>query len=86
MTKIIPIKELKDTAKVSMMVREGEGPVHITKNGYGDMVIMSTEEYDRLMYEMDVLEKILEGEQDIREGRYEDAFVSVERIMKRYGL
>ena len=86
MTKIIPIKELKDTAKISNTVRESEGPVHITKNGYGDMVIMSTEEYDRLMYEMDIMEKLLEGEQDIREGRVVDAFESVERIMKRYGL
>ena len=86
MTKIIPIKELKDTSKISLMVRENEGPVHVTKNGYGDMVIMSIEEYDRLMYEMDVLEKILEGEQDIREGRVEDAFESVERIRKKYGL
>jgi len=86
MPKIIPIKELKDTASVSQMVRESEGPVYVTKNGYGDMVLMSTEEYDRLMYEMDIVLKLLEGEQALQRGDSEDAFESIERIRQRYEL
>ena len=86
MPKIIPIKELKNTAAISLMVRESEEPVYVTKNGYDDMVLMSSEKYDRLMYEMYLLEKLAEGERDIREGRVEDAFESVERIMKEHGL
>jgi len=86
MPKIIPIKELKDTANISLMVRESEGPVYVTKNGYDDMVLMSTEEYDRLMYEMDLLEKLLEGEMAIQRGEVEDAFESVDRIRRRYEL
>ena len=86
MPKIIPIKELKDTANISTMVRESEGPVYVTKNGYDDMVLMSTAEYDRLMYEMDLLEKLLEGEMAIQRGEVEDAFESVDRIRRRYEL
>ena len=86
MPKIIPIKELKDTANISTMVRENEGPVYVTKNGYDDMVLMSTAEYDRLMYEMDLLEKLLEGEMAIQRGEVEDAFESVDRIRRRYEL
>jgi len=86
MPKIIPIKELKDTANISLMVRESEGPVYVTKNGYDDMVLMSTEEYDRLMYEIDVLRKLLEGEQAIQRGEVENAFESVDRIRRRYEL
>jgi len=86
MPKIIPIKELKDTANISIMVRESEGPVYVTKNGYDDMVLLSTEEYDRLVYEMDVLRKLLEGEMAIRRGEVENAFESVDRIRRRYEL
>jgi len=86
MPKIIPIKELKDTASISLMVRESEGPVYVTKNGYDDMVLMSTEEYDRLMYEMDVIKKLLEGEVAIQRGEVENAFDSVDGIRRRYEL
>ena len=45
MPKIIPIKELKKTSEISEMCHEADGPIYITKNGYGDMVIMSMESY-----------------------------------------
>ena len=86
MPKIIPIKELKDTAKISLMVRENADPIYITKNGYDDMVIMSTEEYSRLMAELEVMEKLLEGEQAIARGEVIDAFEGIEQIRRRNGL
>ena len=43
MPRIIPIRELRDTNRMSEMCHESEEPVFITKNGYGDMVIMSLE-------------------------------------------
>ena len=86
MPKIIPIKELKNTASVSLMVRESEEPVYVTKNGYGDMVLMSTEKYEKLMYERDIMVKLLEGEQAIKRGEVEDAFESIERISRKYGI
>ena len=93
MPKIIPIKELKDTAGVSAMVRESEGPVYVTKNGYDDMVIMTMEAYDRLVrendrlkLEMDWYEKLVEAEQAIARGEVGDAFESVKRLRQRYDL
>ena len=85
-TKIIPIKNLKDTASVSTMVRESAGPVYVTKNGYDDMVLMSTESYDRLIYQLDVLEKLAEGERAIRRGDVIDADASIAQIRRRYDL
>lgn len=41
MPKIIPIRELRDTNAMSAMCHSTDEPVFITKNGYGDMVIMS---------------------------------------------
>ena len=41
MPQIIPIKDLKNTSEISDMCHKAEEPIYITKNGYGDMVIMS---------------------------------------------
>jgi len=46
MPTIIPIKELKNTANISRMCDEKEEPVFVTKNGYGDLVVMSQKCYD----------------------------------------
>jgi len=48
MAQIIPIKDLKDTSTLSAKVNASEEPIFITKNGYGDMVIMSMAVYERL--------------------------------------
>lgn len=43
MPQIIPIKDLKNTSAISEMCHKTDEPIYITKNGYGDMVIMSME-------------------------------------------
>ncbi len=54
MLQIIPIRDLKNTGEISQMCKESDEPIYITKNGYGDMVIMSMEVYKKrclcLMY------------------------------------
>ena len=49
--KIIPIRDLRDTANISELCHSSEEPIHITKNGYSDMVIMSAEVYDKLVHD-----------------------------------
>ena len=49
MTKIIPIRDLKNTTKISTMCHEEDKPIYITKNGYDDMVIMSSDTYNHLV-------------------------------------
>ena len=46
MPQIIPIKDLKDTASVSELCHTLNEPIYITKNGYGDMVLMSMDYYE----------------------------------------
>ena len=46
MPRIIPIRELRDTTKMSELCHSTKEPVFITKNGYGDMVIMSLETFE----------------------------------------
>ena len=53
MPQIIPIKDLKKTSEISEMCHTTNEPVFITKNGYGDMVIMSMEAYEETMKKLD---------------------------------
>lgn len=54
MPQIIPIKDLKNTAEISDMCHKTDEPIYITKNGYGDMVIMSMESYENVMRKLAV--------------------------------
>lgn len=52
MPQIIPIKDLKNTSEISDMCHKANEPIYITKNGYGDMVIMSMEIYEDTMRQL----------------------------------
>ena len=86
MPKIIPIRELKNTAKLSGFVREADGPVFVTKNGYDDMVIMSTEVYDRRMFLLDVYEKLDEAESALARGGSEDMASVTAKLREKYAV
>jgi PHD/YefM family antitoxin component YafN of YafNO toxin-antitoxin module len=86
MTKIIPIKELKDTNKISMMVHEVSEPVYVTKNGYGDMVIMSIETFERTSHINALLSQLRVAELDVTEGELTDAFQTLDDVEQRYGI
>ncbi len=65
MPKIIPIRELKNTASISKYVEETNEPVFVTKNGYGSMVIMSLEVYEREISKRQMIEFINEALKDV---------------------
>ncbi|OQY34444.1 MAG: hypothetical protein B6241_04920 [Spirochaetaceae bacterium 4572_59] len=58
MPQIIPIKELRNTNEISRICHEKDEPIFITKNGYGDMVFMSMETYERNMARTDYLKLV----------------------------
>ena len=62
MPQIVAIKELKNTNRISQMCHESQEPIYVTKNGYGDMVIMSMEAYEEGRYESEVYNKLREAE------------------------
>ena len=86
MPQIIPIRNLKKTSELSELCRNSKEPVFITKNGYGDMVIMSVETYEKTMLLNDVYHKLAEGESSIRSGDVIDGFDSIKTIRKKHGL
>ncbi|GHU78252.1 prevent-host-death protein [Clostridia bacterium] len=61
MPQIIPIRELKNAAKVTALCKESAEPVFVTRNGYGELVVMSIEAYDRLTFEIEAAVKLSEA-------------------------
>lgn len=47
MPKIIPVRELRNTSAIGELCHSTDEPIFITKNGYGDMVIMSLETFEK---------------------------------------
>ena len=86
MPKIIPIRDLKDTANISNMCRESGEPIYITKNGYGDMVIMSMDAYEKMAWLRDADMKLKEAEEDIEQGRVAGAGEALAAIRTQYGI
>lgn len=86
MPRIIPIRDLKDTSAVSQMCNESNEPIYITKNGYGDMVIMSMKAYEEKLWLLDTYAKIAEAEEDLKAGRLTDARSALKELRERHGL
>lgn len=73
MPSTIPIKELRTTTKNSRICHESNEPVFVTRNGCGDMVLMSMEMYKRNMPRIKLFCRIAEGETNVREGNLSDS-------------
>jgi len=86
MPHIIPIRDLKNTGEISQLCHETNEPIYITKNGYGDMVIMSMQIFEKQMFMQDVYSKLAESEADVAAGRTKNAKESLQRIRERYNV
>ena len=84
MPKIMPITILRDTNEISETCHKADEPIFITKNGYGDMVIMSIESYEREFVLLDVYRKLMVAEQQIAEGDVLDAEYVLENLREKY--
>ncbi len=86
MPQIIPIRDLKNTSEISQMCHASDEPIFITKNGYGDMVIMSMKMYEEKMFMLDVYSKLIAAEEQIKEGKVLDGEVSLKKIREKYNV
>ena len=86
MPRIIPIRDLKDTAAISQMCNESMEPVYITKNGYGDMVIMSMKAYEEKLGMQEIYAKLAEAEAEVSEGKLVEARTALNDLRGKYGL
>lgn len=73
MNMIRPVSDLRNNfADISKTVHDTAQPVFLTKNGYGDMVVMSMEAFENLQFESEVYFKLQEAEREaeLSEKRY----------------
>lgn len=86
MPQIIPIKDLKNTSEISEMCQKSSEPIYITKNGYGDMVIMSMDVYEQTMKQLNMYRELEISEKQIKEGKTKAARTSLAAMRERYEL
>ena len=82
----MPIKDLKNTSAISEMCHSINEPLFVTKNGYGDMVIMNMELYEKMAYMNDIYEKIKQGEKAIDTNRVMSAENSLDTLRRKYEI
>ena len=84
MPRIIPIRDLKKTSELSRMCKETTEPIYVTKNGYGDMVIMSMEMYEKKLMLLDAYAKLDKAEKQVEQGKVLDAKTALGDLRKKY--
>jgi prevent-host-death family protein len=67
MNTIRPVSDLRNNfSEISKLVHETSQPIFLTKNGFGDMVVLSMDAYENLQFESEVYFKLLEAEREAR--------------------
>jgi len=78
---IRPVSDLRNNfAEISKTVHETAQPVFLTKNGFGDMVVLSMEAYENLQFESEVYFKLQEAE---REAEMTEKRYSAKEVLKK---
>ena len=81
---IVPIRDLRNTNEISERCKKTNEPIFITKNGYGDMVLMSMETYQRTVAMSEVYRKLMEAEAELAAGQTVDGKSAFADLRARY--
>lgn len=87
MPQIRPISDLRNNfTDISTFVNETKEPIFLTKNGHGNMVVMSIETYEKMQAQNDIYGKLLEAELEAKSTslRYshEEVFSSLKQSLQ----
>ena len=85
MPQIRPITDLRNTSEISDACHARREPVFITKNGYGDLVVMSIETYEEMLDCIATDKAIADAEQEIAAGgQLLDAKAALGALRRKY--
>ena len=84
--KIIPMRDLKNTVEVERRCAEENGPVFVTKNGYGRLVVMDIDYYEKTMRKMDEAKTILDGLKDVKSENTVEGDTAISNIRNKYDI
>ena len=83
---IVPMRDLKDTVKIENLCTQTKAPVFVTKNGYGKLVVMDMECFERLINQAYEAKLVNDGLADLDAGKVIDGNIVKEELKKRYGF
>jgi prevent-host-death family protein len=64
---IRPISDLETSlSEIIKAIHETDEPVFLTNNGYGDMVVMSMENWEEMNFENEIYQKLVEAQAEAR--------------------
>ncbi len=89
MTIAVPVRDMKDTAKFCQTVRESDGPIVVTRNGYHEFFVLSPElfhEYEMARRRQELYEAVDAAETRLASGQGVPARDGLARIRKSHGL
>ena len=84
--RIIPMRDLRDTVKIEELCVREQGPVYVTKNGYGRLVVMDIDYYEKTQQQLEEARLLLMGLQDVKKGRVVDGSDTLDRLKEKYHL
>lgn len=84
--KIIPMRDLKNTVEVERQCKEEQGPIFVTKNGYGRLVVMDIEYYESTIQKVEEARLLIEAIEDVEEGRVLDGKEALLKLREKYGI
>lgn len=85
MPNIRPITDLRNTNEISDLCHAKKEPIFITKNGYGDLVVMSIETYEDMLTEREQDAAIAEAEDEYdADGKLLDAREALSTLRRRH--
>ncbi|MBI3597236.1 MAG: type II toxin-antitoxin system Phd/YefM family antitoxin [Nitrospirae bacterium] len=81
---IKPISDLRNKAnEISSLIHKSREPVFITKNGEGDMVVMSLAQYGQLQMKLDLYAKLAVAQSQAAAGKKGRSLSRVMRDLRK---
>lgn len=81
---IVPMRDLKDTVQIEKKCQNG--PVFVTKNGYGKLVVMNMEYYESKIAKIAEADFINEGIVDFANEKIDDGKEVIKELKDKYGI
>ena len=68
------------------MCKKKNEPIFVTKNGYGDMVVMSIKTYEEMFRRLELYQELAISEKQFQAGCSKDAITALSDMRDKYGI
>lgn len=84
--KIVPIRDLKNTVKIEQLCSQTKEPVFVTKNGYGKLVVMDIECFEKMFKQSYEAIAVNDGLKDLENGKIVNGNKAKKNMKKKYNF